>query len=76
MKLPNLTKNDSLSNFDFHGQPFKYDIFCVTAFENSRISTVSSSYPAEQGKFAIAVTPNTSDLEGRPWRLKLLRMLF
>ena len=37
VKLTNLNKNGILSNFDFHGRPFKSDIFWVTTVANSWI---------------------------------------
>ena len=45
VKLLKLTKNDILSNFDLYSRKSKSDIFCVPAVTNSRMCTVSSSYP-------------------------------
>ena len=74
-KLPNLTKNGILNNFDFHGWPSESDIFWVMTVANSRICTISSSY-IEIREFATAIAQNISDLEGQPWISKMLRMPF
>ena len=42
------------------------------AVVNSRICTISSGYP-EIHEFATAIAQNISDLEGQPWKTKLLR---
>ena len=75
VKLPYLTENGILNNFDIHGWIFKSDIFWVMAVANSRISGL----PEETGqirKFATVVTQNISDFDGQPSKSKLLRMQF
>ena len=73
VNLPNLTKNDILSNFDFHGWPSKSDIFWVTAVANSQIGTVSLGYHGIR-EFITTKTPNISDLESQPWKSKLFEI--
>ena len=65
VKLPNLTKNRILSNFDLHGPSSKFDIFRVIAVKFTESRIVSSDHP-EIREFATTVTQNTSDLEGQP----------
>ena len=64
-----------LSNFDIYGWPSKSDIFWAMVVANSRSWTVSWSSP-EIREFATAIAQNISDLEGQPWKSKLLRMPF
>ena len=70
-KLPNLTKNDILSNFDFYGWPSKSDILWVMTVANSRICTVSSGYPKIH-EFSTDITQNIwlSKLFGMPFSVR------
>ena len=78
VKLLNLIKNGIQRNFDIHSRSAKMNIIWVTAVASSWICSVSASYTWEMmqiHEFATAITWNISDLNGRPWRSKLLRSL-
>ena len=86
VKLPYLTENLILNNFDFHGWLSKSDIFWVMAVENSRISArvvgnLKKAWPEYSEtvqilEFETAITRNISDLESQSWKSKLFRMRF
>ena len=86
VKLPYLTENLILNNFDFHGWLSKSDIFWVMAVANSQISArvlgnLKKPWPdysetVQIPQFEAAITRNISDLESQPLKSKLFKMPF